>query len=88
MCLKYNFQDAEDFVDQWMSYSASKCNGEDPTIQLLLDMERDDFRHLSNIKPVHLHLEPKLEPESFQEDSFILEPEDVMSSYGLNDKKV
>lgn len=87
MCLKYNIQDAEDFVDQWMSYSTSKCNGEEPNIQLLLDMERDDFRHLSNVKPVFIHLEPKLEPESFQ-DSFSLEPDDVMNSYGLQDKRV
>lgn len=78
MCLKYNIDDAEDFVDQWMSYSTSKCNGDEPTLALLQNMERDDFRHYTSNKSIVI--EPKLEP-MYTDDVFTIEQDDVMSAY-------
>lgn len=43
LCFTYNITDAMDFVAQWMAYSVSNLDGAEPTIPLLLEMERKEF---------------------------------------------
>lgn len=43
LCYTYKITDAMEFVAQWMAYSVSNLDGADPTIPLLLEMERKEF---------------------------------------------
>lgn len=43
ICLKYNIS-AEDFVDQWIAFTASKLSGAAPTVDHLETMERKELQ--------------------------------------------
>lgn len=40
LCVIYNVDDASEFVEQWLAFSVSNLNGDEPTIENLHDFER------------------------------------------------
>lgn len=43
LCTTYHITDPEDFVEQWMAFSASHLNSEEPTLTNLNDLERKEL---------------------------------------------
>lgn len=43
MCTTYNITDPVDFVEQWMAFSASHLNSDEPTLDNLNDLERKEL---------------------------------------------
>lgn len=39
----HDLDDAEDFVNRWLSFSISNLNGAEPTVQYLTEMENREF---------------------------------------------
>uniref|UniRef100_A0A1A9UJZ0 DNA polymerase alpha subunit B N-terminal domain-containing protein n=1 Tax=Glossina austeni TaxID=7395 RepID=A0A1A9UJZ0_GLOAU len=40
LCVIYNVDDASEFVEQWLAFSVSNLNGDEPTIENLHEFER------------------------------------------------
>lgn len=43
MCTTYHITDPVDFVEQWMAFSASHLNSDEPTLDNLNDLERKEL---------------------------------------------
>lgn len=45
ICSVYNVDDAEEFVERWMSFSISSLGGDAPSIATLADFENKEFKN-------------------------------------------
>lgn len=50
LCIAYNI-DPEDFIDQWLAYTASNLNGAPPSIEHLEKMERRELQKQAKMAP-------------------------------------
>lgn len=49
LCSIYSLDDPVEFVEKWMSFSISKLDGADPTIQSMIDFENKELRNQNNV---------------------------------------